>query len=151
MFLKAIIFLTIATLSPLVSGQTTADGDLKEKATKKVKKKRLGIVESSTMLAYRGHWTLVPISSVIHTPSTHKDKIVTKPKGDLLTWESFLTKNSGWIHTHEVTIDQARGEKAINQKVIDAYKSMGKLIVATYKKGPISVEKSALSPPPLEK
>ena len=44
-------------------------------------------------------------------------------------------------------MSQAKGRNKINQKAIEAYQSIGKIVVATCAKGPISVAPDALKPP----
>lgn len=62
--------------------------------------KKHSLIGSSVLLGHRGYWTLVPKGSVIHTPDRHKDKIIDKPKGKLLSWKQFLRENYGWLHVH---------------------------------------------------
>lgn len=110
-------------------------------------KKRPNLVERSTLLANEGHWVMIPKTALIFTPERYKDNVVTKAQGSLLTWSAFLKKNRGWIHTHEVNLLQAKGKELVDQKVIAAYKSMGKVVIATYKNNPITVKAAALLPP----
>lgn len=119
------------------------------KPTVQVKKKSL--IGSSTLLANNGTWTLVPKGSVIHIPENLKSKIVTAPTGRLIEWKTFLRKNHGWIHTHAINMTQAQGKDKVNQDTIKAYKSMGKIVVATCSGGPISVAPDALKPEEEEK
>lgn len=109
--------------------------------------KKHSLIGSSTLLGYSGYWTLVPRGAVIHIPVHHQNKILSKPKGKLLSWQQFLRKNYGWLHVHEIHMSQAKGHKKIDQKSIEAYKSIGKIVVATCAKGPISVAPDALKPP----
>ncbi|MGJ8676835.1 MAG: hypothetical protein ACSHX0_04915 [Akkermansiaceae bacterium] len=147
---KAICIISIGfscLLSSLASAQATSNNE----TSTTTRKKKPGLVESSTLIASGGNWTLIPKSAAIYVPDRYKSKIVNKPTGILLNWTDFKKKNSGWIHTIEVTVNQARGKEVIDPKKIDAYKSMGKIIVATYKNGPISVQLSALLPPEIDK
>lgn len=117
--------------------------DKKEPTIKVTKKSLIG---SSTLLAYNGQWTLVPKGAVIHIPERQKNKVVTVPTGRLVEWKRFLRKNHGWIHIHAVTMTQAQGEEKINQDTIKAYKTMGKIVIATCAGGPISVAPDSLTP-----
>ncbi|MCP5538328.1 MAG: hypothetical protein H7A51_19105 [Akkermansiaceae bacterium] len=101
----------------------------------------------STLFSYRGYWGMVPKNAVIYVPPHLKDKIVQKPKGKLLHWPLFLQKNGGWIHTHEVSMAQAKGKEKVDQKAIEAYKGLNKIVVATYHRQPITVKAEALLPP----
>ncbi len=118
---------------------------LTEKPLVTIKKRSL--IGSSTLLAHGAHWTLVPKGSVIHVPARLKDKVVSKPTGTLISWKKFLVSNYGWLHTHPVKMTQAQGREKIDQKTIKAYKTMGKLVVATCAQGPISVAPKSLTPP----
>lgn len=100
----------------------------------------------STLFNHRGNWAMVPKRSVIYTPPRLKDKIVQKPQGKLLRWPLFLQKYGGLFHTHEVTMEQAKGKKAIDPKAIEAYRGTGKIVVATYRRQPITVHSDAFLP-----
>lgn len=105
--------------------------------------KEFNIADESTLLASKGLWTPVPKGTVIYTPKHLKSKIVSQPKGKISDWKQFFYKNRGWIHLHPVTIAQARGSQ-IKPELIKAYQSMGKMVIATYQKNPISVMPEAL-------
>lgn len=109
-----------------------------------VKKKSL--IGSSTLLTNNGQWTLVPKGSVLHIPENLKSKIVTAPSGKLIEWKTFLRKNHGWIHIHTVKMTQAQGKEKVSQDAIKAYKTMGKIVIATCAGGPISIAPDALKP-----
>ena len=118
---------------------------LTEKPLVTIKKRSL--IGSSTLLSNGHHWTLVPNGAVIHVPACLKDKVVTKPVGTLISWKKFLRNNYGWLHTHPIKMTQAQGREKIDQKAIKAYKTMGKIVVATCANGPISVTPKSLIPP----
>lgn len=109
--------------------------------------KRAGLLERSTLLASGRHWAMIPKTALIYLPERYKSKVVSKPQGKLLKWSEFVKKNSGWIHTHEVKLSQARGLEIVDPKVVKAYKTMGKIVIATYQKNPITVKAAALVPP----
>jgi len=113
--------------------------------------KKRSIIGSSTLLSSGVHWTLVPRGAVVYVPDHLKGKIVAKPSGTLISWKKFLHKNYGWLHIHPVKMTQAQGKEKISQKSIKAYKSMGKIVVATCAQGPISVAPDSLKPPVDEK
>ena len=102
------------------------------------------LIAKSTLLSSDSFWTLLPRGSVIHVPKHLKGKVTRKPYGALVDWKTFLRKNHGWIHVHEVTMTQAQGKGSINPKIIEAYQSMGKIVVATCSGGPISVAPTSL-------
>lgn len=101
----------------------------------------------STLFVHNGNWAMVPRKSVIYIPTQLKNKVVTKPEGKLLRWPLFLQKYGGLFHTHEVSMQQAKGKEKINPKAIEAYKGTGKIVVATYHRQPITVHADALRPP----
>ena len=112
-----------------------------------LQKKGQSLLERSTLLAHNGEWILLPKGAVIHTPDHLKDKIVTTPgKLKIVQWSPFLQKNHGWIHAHSITKEQARGKEKISAKAIKAYKTIGKMVVATYNGHPISVHPNTLKP-----
>jgi len=104
-----------------------------------VKAKRKTLIGNSTLLASNGQWTLIPRGSVIHIPERLKSKVVLKPTGTLIEWKKFLIANHGWLHTHSIKMTQAQGKEKLKDDAMKAYKSMGKVIVATCSGGPISV------------
>jgi len=106
--------------------------------------KNYNLTENSTLLASSGYWTPIPKGSVIYTPSHLKSKIVSQAKGKIVDWKQFLRKNQGWIHIRPVTMKEARGASALKPEAIKAYQSMGKMVIATYQKSPISVMPKAL-------
>lgn len=113
-------------------------------------KKKKGIVERSTILASGSRWAIVPKGSVIHVPNHLKGRVVSKPKGTLQGWSSFLRKNGGWIHTHEITLKQASGQEYLGEEKVKAYKTLGQIVIATYGGNPTSVSPKALTPPEKE-
>ncbi|NWK54426.1 hypothetical protein HW115_02305 [Verrucomicrobiaceae bacterium N1E253] len=104
----------------------------------------------STILSHANKWTKIPQGSIMYTPDHLKKNIVATPTGKILSWNDFYRKNAGWIHLHPVTINQARGLTVIKADIIKAYQSMGKVVVATYHKAPISVMPKALEPETLK-
>ncbi|MGJ8661087.1 MAG: hypothetical protein ACSHXL_03550 [Bacteroidota bacterium] len=148
-----VVYFILMGMSCLVSSTASAQAPAAVEADKTSPisiKKRPGIIERSTLLASGGNWTMIPKTAAIYVPDRYKNKIVSKPTGTVLSWADFKKKNSGWIHTHEVNANQARGKEVIDQKIIKAYQSMGKIVVATYNKGPISVQEAALLPPEIK-
>jgi len=122
------------------------NGEVKEiKPIVTVKKRSL--IGSSTLIASGNHWTIVPKGAVIHLPDLLKSKVVSKPQGKLQHWPVFLRENSGWIHLHPVSLKHAHGQKFLGEKPMKAYKSMGKMVIATRGGNPISVAPKAFVPP----
>ena len=110
-------------------------------------KKRKSLIERSTLLAHNGEWALFPKNSVLHIPDHLKNKVISTPgKLKIVHWSTFFKKNHGWIHTHSVNKEQARGKEKINPAAIKAYKTIGKVVIATHNGNPISVNPNSLKP-----
>ena len=120
---------------PTVNGvklEARQPGEIRESRT-------TSFLKSSTLLAFNGHWTLVPKRAVIHIPEALQSRIVTKPSGKLLPWTEFLALNRGWLHTQNVAMSDARGETELSPAVCEAYRATGRVVVAVHQRGPISM------------
>ena len=124
-------------------------GSLKPRRIKDVK----SILSRSTVLSSGTHWTIVPKRAVVYVPPSYRARVDGKRTGKLIDWATFLQRNRGWVHSVEVTLDQARGKVAIQKETEEAYKRLGRVVVATCQRGPISVnpykapEEEAVSTP----
>jgi hypothetical protein len=98
-----------------------------------------GLLERSTILAYGGHWTLVPKGSVLHVPPAFRSRISSTPAGTLLSWQDFHERNRGWIFTQAVAMENARGEAALSETILESHQQVGRIVVAVLHNGPISV------------
>ncbi len=108
---------------------------------KYVPRKKMGtLIDRSAILCSGGNWTLVPKEAVLHIPPAYKARIDGKRSGKLIPWQQFFAKNRGWIHTHSVSISQARGDVAIPTAQEDVYLHLGRVVVAVCHNGPISVK-----------
>ena len=116
--------------------KTVKPGDIKY-----VPRKKMGtLIDRSAILCSGGNWTLVPKEAVIHIPPAYKARVNGTRSGKLIPWGQFFAKNRGWVHTHSVSIDQARGEVPIPSDQADVYKRLGRVVVAVCHNGPISVK-----------
>lgn len=97
------------------------------------------LIKDSTILCYRGFLTLVPKRAVLHLPEKLKDRFEIQPNIKVQPWPEFYQANRGWIRTIEVTREQAMGEEAMSEEVVESFKTSTSAIVATFKGGPISV------------
>ena len=104
-----------------------------------VKNASRDLIKDSTILCYRGFLTLVPKQAVLHLPEKLKDRFEAKPNIKVQTWADFYLANRGWIRTVEVTREQAMGEVAMPEDIVESFKTSTSAIVATFKGGPISV------------
>ena len=98
-----------------------------------------GLLERSTIISYRGNWTIVPKNAVMFIPAAYEKRIVAQPEGTLLPWSEFYLKNRGWIHCQNVRISDARGKTTLNEGALAAHQSLGRVVVAVLKGGPISM------------
>lgn len=97
------------------------------------------LIKESTILCYLGNLTLIPNQAVLHLPERLKDRFQVQPNIKVLTWSEFYQINRGWIKTIEVTREQAMGEVAMPENIVEAYQKSSSVIVATFSGGPISV------------
>ncbi|MFT5469144.1 MAG: hypothetical protein ACI8UO_004259 [Verrucomicrobiales bacterium] len=88
--------------------------------------------------------TVLPHSSILCLPPAYQERVITKPKGDLILWPEFLKQNWQWIRAYEVTFATAKGEVPIPEPVSNQFSRSGRVIVSVLRKNPISV----LMPPP---
>ena len=96
-------------------------------------------LKRSTILSYRGSWTIVPKNAVMHIPASLQDRIVDKPEGTLIPWSEFCLKNRGWLHLQKVRMSDARGDTTLGDGAYQAHQTLGRVVVAVYKGGPISM------------
>ena len=71
------------------------------------------IIKQSLILRDGTYWTLVPKGAVIYLPEAMKSRVDGKPDGTLLAWTDFLARNQAWITTHDISFDQATGNKPL--------------------------------------
>jgi hypothetical protein len=116
--------------------KTVRPGDIKY-----VPRKKMGtLIDRSAILCSGGNWTIVPKEAVIHIPPAYQARVNGKRSGKLVPWQDFFAKNRGWIHTHSVSIAQARGDSPMVPEQVDTYKRLGRVVVAVCHNGPISVK-----------
>jgi len=97
------------------------------------------LIASSTIICFQDALTLVPKRAVLHLPEMYEDRIGVKAKHKVQTWHEFYARNRGWIRTIEVSREQALGHTPFPEATVEAIKNSDRLVVATYKTGPISV------------
>ena len=108
------------------------------------RKKRASLMERSDILSNGTIWTIVPKTAIILKHPRHQSKIVTKPKGKFVNWQTFLNKNPAWLSTYPVDYKIATGESKISFENYEKLKRKGQIIVAVRNKNPISVIPSAI-------
>lgn len=97
------------------------------------------IIKQSTIIHDAENWTLVPNGAVVCLPLALKARVNAAPSGTLISWTEFLTRNRGWITTHEVTIDQASGKEPLPAERAAFWAKQNKIVIAVHQNGPISV------------
>lgn len=100
------------------------------------------IIKQSVILQDGTHWTLVPKGAVIYLPEALKSRVNAKPDGTLLAWPDFLARNQAWITTHDISFDQATGNKPLQTESVAFWPKQNKVVIAVHQKGPISVRTS---------
>lgn len=97
-------------------------------------------VANSIILHDGKNWTIVPNGALICLPKEHETKANAKPVGNLMPWEEFLAANSSWLEPGEISFEQAAGCEKLPVERIRQLRKSGKVIVATHRGGPISID-----------
>jgi len=95
--------------------------------------------DGSTIITLEDVHTVVPKGSVLHVPEGLAKMIVKQPKGKMMFWPAFLQKYPKLVTSKEVTWKTAKGEDPIKESEIKACVKGGKIVVAVFKKNPLSV------------
>lgn len=145
--MKGLVFRNAATHSELSQKLRIANKDkpmaqfevkeLKEDPTKKSTPK--DFIKQSDILCLSGNATFVPKRAVLNVPERFNDRFILKKGSKIMTFPAFYAKNRGWIMTYEVSIDQAFGKKPFDESKLEWLKKSGRVVVATFKGGPITV------------
>ena len=136
----------IAARQKSISPLATIPQPVVSKGAKVARPNDTSLIEQSEILNDGIHWTLVPKGSVLHIPPAFASRVHTRPLGKLLTWIDFLTVNRNWLFTEEVTVDQAAGKKPFLPSRRETWNKNGKVVVAVYYGGPISVRPEPVTP-----
>lgn len=99
----------------------------------------VNLIERSDILCFNGMATLVPKRAIIAIPEAYRNRMELQKGSQIVSWADFYARNRGWITNLEVSRKQAEGAEAINEKVEEHIHKSGKVIVATYMGGPISM------------
>ena len=129
------IMATALLCSVSLHAQATKGEEQSDKATP-----QLGhVYQNAHILANRDTHTVVPLRCIIFQPAKNKSKVIEAPSGKFRFWPDFLPKNRDWIHTFEVTLEQAKGEKPIPANKLEEFAKINRTVIATYRQNPISV------------
>ncbi len=99
--------------------------------------------DRSIILSDGQTYTLLPHGSVLHLPATLRERVVAKPAGEFLLWPAFLERHADWLTAQEVPLAMARGDARIAAQVLAPLATEKRLVVAVYRKGPISILEEA--------
>ncbi len=97
------------------------------------------LLDSSSILCFRGQLTLVPKRAVLHVPEHLESRFGVNGKVEVKSWQDFYTANRGWIRPLEVTREEAFGFKPLSEAKLESIKESTTIVVATFKGGPIAV------------
>lgn len=106
-----------------------------------VKRPRLqhDLLSRSIVLHDGRFFTLLPLGCVLHLPPSLHERVLTEPAGDFLTWSVFLKRNTAWLKTQEVSLENAKGDIRSIERLAHNLKSESRAVIAVYKDGPISL------------
>ena len=126
--------------------ERTSDDELKARqeaasggsVRKNAGKRGFKFEELSTFLTFGGHSVLLPKGAVIHVPDVLARHSVAAIKGELISWQEFLTRYPALVSAVEVTLEEASGEKAFDPERMESAKSGGRILVTVYRRNPVS-------------
>ena len=101
-----------------------------------------GLEENSEFIAFEGSVTILPKGAIIHVPERFQKCIVKKPEGNLILWNEFIARFRGLVQNFDVTIEEASGETPVKPERLEAAKKTGLILVGTYNRNPITVNRS---------
>lgn len=108
---------------------------------------RSSLWSSSIILIDGEKFTLVPIGSVLHLPAELRSRVVSEPEGDFTFWPAFLKRNAEWLSAKEVTLTLSRGNSQEAKALIKSLSKDSRIVIATFKGGPITILEPANSSP----
>lgn len=108
------------------------------------------LIAESTILNHGGLMTLVPKRAVLHLPEALESRVGIRDGAELQPWVKFFEVNRSWLHAEPVTRERALGKTPFSAEETKALRSSGKIIIATYEGGPISVLPTAFAAEPGE-
>ena len=99
--------------------------------------------DRSIILSDGESFTLLPHGSILHLPEALRTRVVAKPAGRFLLWPAFLDRHADWLAAQEVPLAMARGDARSAAAVLGPLAREKRLVVAVYRKGPISILEAA--------
>ena len=83
------------------------------------------------------NWTMVPAGSLIQLPASLRNRISTRPVGNLVSWKAFLRFNPSWIGGEEVSARQVSGRAVIDPRRLRYLARLPKIVVAVQDQEPV--------------
>lgn len=117
-----------------------------EKTPARAAPRPYNIMAMSDFIAFDELSTLVPKGAILHIPEGFRSNVVTAPKGKLLLWKEFLTRNRARVAPLEITVEEATGAKPVDPKTLETAMRGGKILVAAIHGNPTSVARPATPP-----
>ncbi len=122
--------------APSLKSQLTAKAKPLTKAAPAIQS---SLWTNSIILADGEKFTLVPVGSILHLPAELRGHVAAKPQGDFTFWPSFLKRNAAWLAAKDVPLSLSRGNAQEAKALLKSLSYDKRLIVATYKGGPITI------------
>lgn len=91
---------------------------------------------------------IVPLGSVLHLPDHLRDRVLSKPLGKLVAWETLLKNSKTWLGTHEISRAAARGEGHEIDLLTAQLASERRIIIAVNQERPVPILQPAEAPSP---
>ncbi len=112
---------------------------LQSSKTEQMHPSQSSILDRSVILNDGRKWTLIPKGSLLAIPEAHQQRVNAQPgTAKYVEFSSFLLRNRGWLSTHAVTLEQARGNQRLNTKAVEVLQKSGRVVISVYQGGPIT-------------
>ncbi len=85
------------------------------------------------------NWTMVPQGALLHVPDQLQEHIAVRPLGTLMSWKEFVARNQSWLGAEAITLRQAEGAVALDQRRLRYFERQARMIVAVHSESPIVV------------
>jgi hypothetical protein len=82
---------------------------------------------------------IVPLGSVLHLPDHLRDRVLSKPQGKLVAWETLFKNSKNWLGTQEISRAAARGEGHEIDVLTAQLASERRIIIAVNQARPVPV------------
>jgi capsule polysaccharide export protein KpsE/RkpR len=91
---------------------------------------------------------VIPQGSVLHLPDELRARILEKPEGKLVSWETMLRQGKSWLGTQEVSVEAARGKPAEIDAIAAQLAQERRIMIAVNKGRPIAILQPAAAQEP---